>query len=153
MYPCNCSPVPGSVTTSPCPSGNCLEIASFTIAGATSTLPCEGGEVIIDIGTLSNTEACTGNVLWIVDGFDATIFDSVEISNLGVVTGTLTGEGVIGTVYEIVGRAICDNSLLSGHFKIKFLFKDICATSVCAEGETCDKCFGCVPTAPNLTLE
>lgn len=157
MYPCQCSP--STVVVPICPTGNCLKVPNITIDPLTSVLPC-GGTFSIDIGALSTFEACTGNILWGVVGYDGTVFENVAITSGGVLTGSTAGGAlnyinVLDTeAIDIVIQAACDNSLLAVQRTVKIPIRNACLNKICdTEGYTCNPCTGnCIEGSIDLIL-
>lgn len=153
MYPCNCTPIEVS-DPGPCPSGNCLKLPNLTIDPLTSVLPC-GGSFSIDIGQYADFSACDGTITWSIESYDATIFENMAITNLGVVTGSTTSaaQAHIDEWFDVVVQAACSGSLLAVKRTIKIPIKNACLNVSCVPGFTCNPCTGvCVEGVPDLIL-
>lgn len=150
IYPCVCTP---SVVIPSPPCDNCLQIPSVIIDPLTAPAPC-GVVAVVDIGTLSTLDVCTGTINWSILSFDEDAFTSVTISAAGVVTLTTADTAVGGQEYTIIGKGACSNSIHSRQFFIKLIVQDLCFNIDCVEGEeTCNPCTGdCDPIPPVINV-
>jgi hypothetical protein len=154
-YPCSCSPCTDCSSSTPsCPSGDCLQVASLTIFGNSSILPC-GSSFTTDVGAASDLSICTTTVNWGIVSYDEDAFTNVAVDSDGVVTGTTTTAMELNTFYEILGKAVCTTTLLSQYFKVRISVRNACLDAAPCEDpdQVCNPCTGTCIDAPDSELD
>ncbi len=143
-YPCTCTYVDYNPPSSNCGSGTCLKIPRSIVVSAEDSVAGCGGEGTIDIAAESDLTGCTTSINWgLYNTWDSAAFEDASLNSSGVLSFTFSDSAQLNTPYLFTGVVTCEDTLLSQYFKVTVYVKNLCvASTICAEGQTCNPCTG-----------
>ena len=144
IYPCRCG-VPPIIVDPGSSCDDCLKIYSIRIPCDTGPIPGGGedGTVVIDLSEYNDITACgEGGGTYILFSWDEDFFDSVDVTDEGIVTLVTSSSFDSRVESEVEIRFSCSDTNLSGFGSIFVCKKDLCAGVTCPEGQTCNQLTG-----------
>ncbi len=144
---CNCKPKPHTPPQTP---GECLCINDLRIGCDEGPAPC-GIQRIIDLTLNNDVTASPCDVVYMLKSFDQGAFQSVTLTEEGILTVVTSNTYVKHEEFEIRYKVDSPCSLLSDEGSVYICMKDLCKSKMCSNG--CDHCTGdCKPIDPEIQI-